>query len=76
MTQEENIFLVKRNIVDYIWKSANLEGIGITYPDTQAIYNGMSVAGYTIEDINAINDLKYAWQFLLEHINEKMDIIL
>ncbi len=45
MTQEENIFLAKRNIVDYIWKSANLEGIGITYPDTQAVYNGMAVSG-------------------------------
>ena len=37
MTQKENIFLAKRNIVDYIWKSANLEGIGVTYPETQAI---------------------------------------
>ena len=74
MTQRENIFLAKRNIVDYIWKSANLEGIGVTYPDTQAIYNGMSVAGYTIDDINAVNDLKYAWQFLLEHINEEIDL--
>lgn len=74
MTQQENIFLAKRNIVDYIWKSANLEGIGVTYPDTQAIYNGMSVAGYTIEDINAVNDLKYAWHFLLEHINDELDL--
>ncbi len=74
MTQEENIFLAKRNIVDYIWKSANLEGIGVTYPDTQAIYNGMAVSGYTIEDINAINDLKHAWQFLLEHINDLLDL--
>lgn len=74
MTQEENIFLVKRNIVDYIWKSANLEGIGVTYPDTQAIYNGMSVSGYTIEDINAVNDLKHAWQFLLENINEEINL--
>ena len=74
MTQEENIFLAKRNIVDYIWKSANLEGIGVTYPDTQAIYNGMSVEGYSIEDINAINDLKYAWQFLLEHINDELNL--
>ena len=74
MTQKENVFLAKRNIVDYIWKSANLEGIGVTYPDTQAIYNGMSVSGYTIEDINAVNDLKYAWQFLLEHMNEKIDL--
>lgn len=74
MTQEENIFLAKRNIVDYIWKSANLEGIGITYQDTQAVYNGMAVSGYTIEDINAVNDLKHAWQFLLEHINEEINL--
>lgn len=74
MTQQENIFLAKRNIVDYIWKSANLEGIGVTYPETQAIYNGMSVSGYAIEDINTVNDLKYAWQFLLEHIDDTLDL--
>ena len=74
ITQKENIFLAKRNIVDYIWKSANLEGIGVTYPDTQAIYNGMAVSGYTIEDINAVNDLKNAWHFLLGHINDELDL--
>lgn len=74
MTQKENIFLAKRNIVDYIWKSANLEGIGVTYPDTQAIYNGMAVSGYTIEDINAIYDLKHAWQFLLDNISEELNL--
>lgn len=74
MTQKENIFLAKRNIVDYIWKSANLEGIGVTYPDTQAIYNGMAVSGYTIEDINAIYDLKHAWQFLLDNISEDLNL--
>jgi Fic family protein len=74
MTQEENIFWAKRNIVDYIWKSANLEGIGVTYPDTQAIYNGMAVSGYSIEEINAVNDLKHAWNFLLENVNEKLDM--
>ena len=40
LTREQNIFVAKRNIVDYIWKSANLEGIGVTYPETQAIYDG------------------------------------
>ena len=74
MTQAENIFLAKRNLVDYIWKSANLEGIGVTYSDTQAIYNGMSVSGYTIEDINAVNDLKHAWQYLLQNINVPLDL--
>lgn len=74
MTQKENIFLAKRNIVDYIWKSANLEGIGVTYPDTQTIYDGVAVSGYTIDEINAINDLKHAWQFILGGINAELNL--
>ena len=67
LTREENIFVAKRNIVDYIWKSANLEGIGVTYPETQAIYDGGVVNGLTVDNIIAINNLKYAWQFILEN---------
>lgn len=35
MSVEENIFVAKRNLVDYIWKSANLEGIAVIYPQTE-----------------------------------------
>ena len=38
MTMEENILYAKRNIVDSIWKSAKLEGIPVTFPETQAIF--------------------------------------
>lgn len=69
LTREQNIFLAKRNIVDYIWKSANLEGIGVTYSETQAIYDGGYVNGLTVDNIIAINNLKYAWQFILENTN-------
>ena len=71
LTREQNIFVAKRNIVDYIWTSANLEGIGVTYPETQAIYDGGIVNGLTVDKIIAINNLKYAWQFILE--NEGID---
>ena len=67
LSREENVFVAKRNIVDYIWKSANLEGIGVTYPETQAIYDGGIVNGLTVDKIIAINNLKYAWQFILEN---------
>ena len=73
MTREENLFLVKRNIIDYIWKDANLEGISVTYPDTEAIYEGMSVQGYKVQDIIAINNLKHSWQFLLDTLDYPMD---
>ena len=67
LTREQNIFIAKRNIVDYIWKSANLEGIAVTYPETQAIYDGGVVNGLTVDKIIAINNLKYAWEFILEN---------
>ena len=67
LTREQNIFIAKRNIVDYIWKSANLEGIAVTYPETQAIYDGGIVNGLTVDNIIAINNLKYAWEFILEN---------
>ncbi len=73
LSVDKNIFIAKRNIVDYIWKSANLEGIAVTYPDTQTIYDGYSVNGYKIEEINAINNLKRAWQFVLNDIDLPLD---
>ena len=77
LTREQNVFIAKRNIVDYIWKSANLEGIGVTYPETQAIYDGGIVNGLTVDNIIAICNLKNAWQFILENkdINYNFNIL-
>ncbi len=67
LTREQNVFVAKRNIVDYIWKSANLEGIDVKYSVVQSIYDGGIVNGLTVDNIIAINNLKYAWQFILEN---------
>ena len=76
LTREQNVFIAKRNIVDYIWKSANLEGIGVTYQETQAIYDGGIVNGLTVNNIIAICNLKNAWQFILENANINYDFNL
>jgi prophage maintenance system killer protein len=73
MTQEENIYLAKRNIVDSMWKSANLEGIAITFPETQAIYDGMNIGKFRIDEIQTINNLKHAWQFVIASILQDID---
>ena len=73
MTREETLFVVRRNIVDYIWKSARLEGLTVTYPDTEAIYNGMGVQGVKVSDIVAVNNLKHAWQFVLDTLDGPAD---
>ena len=73
MTQEQNIFYAKRNIVDSMWKSANLEGIAITFPETQKIYDGGNVSNLRIDEIVTVNNLKHAWQFILSTITSKLD---
>ena len=73
LTQEQNIFVAKRNIVDYIYKSANLEGIHITFPETQAIFDGVGVNGVKVEDIIKINNLKRVWKFMLETLDRLTD---
>lgn len=74
MTQEENIFFAKRNLVDSIWKSANLEGVNVTFPETQMIIDGFSVPNKTIDDLTIILNLKRAWQYLFDTINEEISL--
>ena len=73
LTQEQNIFFAKRNVVDTIWKSANLEGIAVTFPETQVIYDGGNVASLRVDEIVTINNLKHAWEFIFATINANID---
>ncbi|RAU97624.1 Fic family protein [Paenibacillus sp. YN15] len=73
MTVEQNIFVAKRNIIDYIWKSVKLEGFAVTYPDTEAIFNGLSVPGIKVNEIVGVNNLKHAWQFILDNLDYQID---
>ena len=74
LTAEDNIMYAKRNIVDSIYSEARLEGVGVTYPDTQEIYEGRAVAGLSIEETIKVNNLKHAWQFILENIDYPLNL--
>lgn len=74
MTAEENVLWAKRNLVDYIWKSANLEGIAVTFPETQTIFEGVSVQGKSIDDINSIVQMKHGWQYLFSTLEEELTV--
>ncbi len=74
MTVEQNVFFAKRNIIDSIWKEANLEGIAVTFPETQEVFEGRVVAGMTVDETVAINNLKHAWQFLFDTLDAPVDL--
>ena len=74
MSIDDNLKYAKRNIVDSIYKQSRLEGIAVTFPDTQEIYEGRSVGGLSIEDVIKVNNLKHAWYFIFDTIDYPLDL--
>lgn len=60
--------MAKRLLVDSIWKSANLEGLGTTFPKIEAILANAPTTTKTEEVLFVIN-MKRAWQFLLDNLD-------
>lgn len=61
-----NIDFAKRSMVDTIYKQAVLEGVAVTFLDTETIIEGGRIKGVSADDIQKINNLKHAWQFILD----------
>ena len=74
MTKEDNIFFAKRKIIDNIYKSANLEGIAITFTDTCSFCNNINPGNISIDDVLILKGLKDGWQFILKNIDAELTI--
>jgi Fic family protein len=61
-----NIDFAKRNMVDTIYKQAVLEGVAVTFLDTETIIEGGKINNVSVDDIQKINNLKHAWQLILD----------
>lgn len=74
MTKEDNIFFAKRKLVDNIYESANLEGIEVTFADTYSFMNNVNTGKISIDDMLKLKGLKDAWEYILNHIDDKVDL--
>ena len=74
MTKEDNIFFAKRKLVDNIYESANLEGIAVTFQDTYSFMNNVNTGKISIDDMLKLKGLKDAWEYILNHIDDKVDL--
>lgn len=72
MTKEDNIFFAKRKLVDNIYKSANLEGIAVTFADTLTFVNNVNTGKISIDDMLKLRGLKDAWEFVLQTIDDEL----
>lgn len=75
MSREENVMMAKRILVDSIYQQANLEGIAVTFAQTQDILNNVNVSLLTPIEINKICCLRDGWNYLLDSLDEPVDLI-
>jgi len=63
-----SISLGKRQLVDSIWKSAGIEGLGTTFPNTEKILLNLPVETKRDEVLFIVN-MKRAWYFLFDNVD-------
>lgn len=63
-----SISMGKRQLVDSIWKSAGIEGLGTTFPNTEKILANIPVQTKRDEVLFIVN-MKRAWYFLFDNID-------
>lgn len=74
MTIDQNVFLAKRNIVDNVYSNAKMEGINITFPQTQTILDGINIPSLKIDEIQCILNLRDAWKYTINHIEDTFNL--
>ena len=61
-----NLDFARSNMKKIIYDQAVLEGVGTTFPDTEAIIDNGIAKNVKAEDVQKIINLKRAWQFILD----------
>ena len=61
-----NLEFARANMKTIIYDQAVLEGVGTTFPDTEAIIENGKVNNVSAEDVLKILNLKHAWQFVID----------
>lgn len=62
------VTLAKRMLVDSIWKAANVEGLGTTFPNTEAILENLPVNTKRDEVLFVLN-MRDAWRFIIDNLD-------
>lgn len=74
LTREENIFVAKKYLKDSIYRSAFLEGIAVTFPQTEAILENATVNNVPAKDIAKVFGLRDGWEYILNNLDAPLDL--
>lgn len=74
LTPEQSVFVAKKKWDENIYCGMRMENRAVTFPQTQTILNGVNVANVQLDDIQAILNMRDAWRFLLQTVDEPLTL--
>lgn len=74
LTRDQSVFLAKKKWDENVYCGMKMENRAVTFPQTKTILNGVNVPDVRIDDIQAILNMRDAWRFLLETIDEPLTL--
>lgn len=74
LNRRESVFLAKKLVADVIHCGIRIEGSKLTFPETQTILDGVNVPNATLDDIQAILNMRDAWRFVLASLDEPFSL--
>ena len=74
LIKKDCICLVNKILDFIIYNSVKLEGLNVTFPETQTILDGVNVSGVKLDDITCILNLRDAWREVIYSIDEDINL--
>lgn len=74
LTPEQSLFLAKKKWDENVYCGMKMENRAVTFPQTKTILNGVNVPNVQLDDIQAILNMRDAWKYLLNTIDEPITL--
>lgn len=74
LTPEQSLFLAKKKWDENIYCGMKMENRAVTFPQTKTILNGVNVPDVRLDDIQAILNMRDAWRYLINTVNEPVTL--
>ena len=74
MSPEQSLFLAKKKWDENVYCGMRMENRAVTFPQTKTILQGVNVPSVQLNDIQAILNMRDAWQFLLGSLDQPVTL--
>ena len=74
LTPEQSRFLAKKKWDENVYCGMRMENRAVTFPQTRTILDGVNVPGVQLDDIQAILNMRDAWRFLMNTVDEPLTV--